>query len=223
MQVYLAKGDETDSTRSMYRVVYSDGHSSDPMLFSALDAVSQLLLKESEREASPSPPLVSKKRRRGASRLDTRRRKRQECKRKQQTRQTSVNAPVASRLGRSDSAETLQRSVDRDWEQHIQDHLQETLNFPAIPEQSRVYASIRKWRELISSPHINLACCAVCAEEMSQSSVLTFGVGGNSENENALGNAVLASMQFHLARDPRLPNYLEELPQGEFVLLWLHH
>ena len=206
---------------SKYRIRFSNGTESDPLTFQELNGVARLLL-----DQEPSIPLAPQLARRGRrlggkkrGRLDVRRMRQKKQNNRQARATTNKEAPIAGKLrsfGKAATASKLCRSVDENWDRKLTEDKQNIDKFPCAPTDGRIRQSIHKWRQLVSSPHIDTASCAVCAERKGKSLVRTFAVSDpNSGNFQKIGPAVLDFMKHQMVHDPLLPSHLSELPEGK--------
>jgi len=201
---------------SKYRIRFSNGSESDTLTFQELDGVARLLLAQ-----EPAPRLARRGRPVGKKRgkLDLRRARQKNTTHNRQKRTVhGTELPILRTLrsyGNAATASELCRSVDGDWDRNLVDDKENIDKFPFTPTEDRVHLSIHKWRQLVSSPHIDMASCAVCAERTRKSLVRTFAVSDtNPGNFQKIGPAVLDFMQHQMVHDPLLPSHLSELPEG---------
>lgn len=124
-------------------------------------------------------------------------------------------------FGSLSDAQRLQQSIDEEWKRELEDDADEIAAFPQIPSDERIRYSLQRWRHAMSSPAIDLAVCAVCAQRCAVAQVHTLTVSGDdSDGAPHIGEKLLSFMRSRLQHNPVMPSQLSAtLPPGQFVLL----
>ena len=211
--------------KKKYRIRFSDGSQSDPLTFDELDGVTRLLLAQQCEEPSDPPKSTQRRRPRGGIGRKIQRHIRAKDKNRQRVSRKQAGAPplqprALSQFNTTNQASQLCDSIDEDWNRERADDKENIAQFPSIPDDSRLRRTIRKWRKLVSAPHIDMANCAVCAERMLKTLIRTFALSDSTAGDhNVIGPAVLEFMQHQLVHDPLLPSHMGDLPEGTHFVL----
>ena len=98
------------------------------------------------------------------------------------------------------------------------DEQEKIAAFPEIPSDERIQQSIKRYRERVSSPAVDCAVCAVCAQRFNKirGKMSTFALKEDPSNDvSTIGPQLLRFMQERLRHNPRNPRQLRfDLPQG---------
>lgn len=119
-------------------------------------------------------------------------------------------------FGVANDAARLQESIDSDWQRDLDENASNIAAFPDIPSEDRTLYSLQRWRESMSSPAIDLAVCAVCAQRLPAALVKAFAVSDDCKSEAPMiGAKLLAFMQTRMQHNVGMPSHLSaDLPDG---------
>lgn len=205
--------------KDLYVVKFSDGATSDPMRWQDLDDVAQAIWSDS----SVSTPMKRRHGRRLEEDRDRRRRHQKANakhwdKKKRKQRRVVDNEKLPNMLrpfGSPATAQRLQESIDSEWQRQLDGDREQIEQFPQIPTDERIKHSLKRYRERVSSPHVDYGVCAVCAERHNAQKIHTFALAEHDDNTHTvIGPELLQFMQDRLRHNPKNPRHLDyDLPE----------